>query len=356
MGSVQPTQLELEGLRKRFDEVTAVDGIDLTVREGEFFSLLGPSGCGKTTTLRLISGFERPTAGRVLLDGIDSTGFPPHKRDTNLVFQHLSLFPHRTVKGNVEYGLKKSGVDKEERERRVTEFLGLVDLDGFKDRDPSELSGGQQQRVALARALVNEPSLLLFDEPLASLDRKLRQRMQVELRKLHDKVEGAFFYVTHDQETAMTLSDRMAIMREGRIEQVGTPEEIYSNPTNEFIANFVGDTNLLNGRVHSENGQQIVEIGGADGFRYTPLEEREDGDVSVSVRPEHFYLTDPAEGSVTGEVTGRYFRGDQILFEVNTDVPTVSNITIQSSANRQVSEGEMVGINVNAGEPVVFGD
>lgn len=356
MGSVQTTQLELEDLRKRFDDVTAVDGIDLTVREGEFFSLLGPSGCGKTTTLRLISGFEQPTAGRVLLDGIDSTGFPPHKRDTNLVFQHLSLFPHRTVKGNVEYGLKKSGVDKEERERRVTEFLGLVDLNGFEDRDPSELSGGQQQRVALARALVNEPSLLLFDEPLASLDRKLRQQMQVELRKLHNKVEGAFFYVTHDQETAMTLSDRMAIMREGRIEQVGTPEEVYSNPTNQFIANFVGDTNLLDGRVHSESGQQVVEIGGADGFRYTPLEEVEDGDVTVSVRAEHFYITDPTEASVTGKVTGRYFQGDQILYEVDPDIPGVPNVTIQSSDNRQVAERERVGLHVKAGEPVVFSD
>jgi len=354
MSTVDEAQLELEGLRKRFDDVVAVDDIDLTVREGEFFSLLGPSGCGKTTTLRLISGFERPTEGRVLLDGVDATGFPPNKRDTNLVFQHLSLFPHRSVKGNIEYGLKKSGVAAEERERRVKEFLKLVDLEGFEDRDPTELSGGQQQRVALARALVNEPSLLLFDEPLASLDRKLRQQMQVELRELHNEVEGAFFYVTHDQKTAMTLSDRMAIMRDGQIEQVGTPEEIYSNPTNEFIANFVGDTNLFDGQVHRENGQQVVEVGGSDGFRYTPAEDLEDGPVRVSIRPEHLYIGDASNGSLSGDVTARYFQGDQILYEVDPDIPDVSNVTVQSGDEKQVREGETVGIDVVAGEPVVF--
>lgn len=354
MSTVDELQLELDGLRKRFDDVVAVDDIDLTVREGEFFSLLGPSGCGKTTTLRLISGFERPTDGRVLLDGVDATGFPPNKRDTNLVFQHLSLFPHHSVKGNIEYGLKKSGVAEEERERRVREFLSLVDLEGFANRDPTDLSGGQQQRVALARALVNEPSLLLFDEPLASLDRKLRQQMQVELRELHNEVKGAFFYVTHDQETAMTLSDRMAIMRDGHIEQVGSPEEIYSNPRNEFIANFVGDTNLFDGQVHSENGGQVVEVGGPDGFQYTPVEDLEDGSVRVSIRPEHLYLGDASNGSVSAEVTARYFQGDQILYEVNPSIQDVSNVTVQSTDNRQAEEGEMVTIGVKAGEPVVF--
>ena len=259
--------IRLDDVRKEFGDVTAVDGIDFRIERGEFFSLVGPSGCGKTTTLRMISGFETPTDGDVVIDGRDMAGVPPDERDTNLVFQHLSLFPHMTVGENVGYGLKKSGVGEAERWESITEYLELVDLAGFEDRDPTELSGGQQQRVALARSLVNEPSVLLLDEPLSSLDRKLRKQMQVELRKIHEKTQGAFFYVTHDQEVAMTLSDRLAVMNEGKLEQVGRPEEIYRNPATPFVADFIGDTNLLEGRAHAENGRTVVEVGGREGIQ-----------------------------------------------------------------------------------------
>ena len=268
--------VELDGVTKRFGDVTAVRGVDFTVRRGEFFTLVGPSGSGKTTTLRMISGFEQPTSGEIRIDGRRMASVPPERRDTNLVFQRLSLFPHMTVGENVGYGLKKSGLpDGIERDGRsdaavrralIEEYLELVDLAGFDDRDPGELSGGQQQRVALARALINEPAVLLLDEPLSSLDRKLRKRMQVELRRIHERTQGSFFYVTHDQEVAMSLSDRIAVMNEGEIEQIGTPEEIYQEPASAFVAEFIGDTNLLDGEVVEREEGSIVAVGGPDGF------------------------------------------------------------------------------------------
>ncbi|WP_227355213.1 ABC transporter ATP-binding protein [Haladaptatus salinisoli] len=353
MAGADDALIQLRGVRKEYDEVTAVEDVDFTIRRGEFFSLVGPSGCGKTTTLRMISGFETPTAGTVSLDGVNMAGVPPNERDTNLVFQHLSLFPHMTVGENVAYGLKKAGVDSATREQKVEEYLELVDLEGFEGRNPNELSGGQQQRVALARALVNEPSVLLFDEPLSSLDRKLRKQMQVELRKIHEKTEGSFFYVTHDQEVAMTLSDRMAVMNDGRIEQVGTPEEIYREPASAFVADFIGDTNLFEGRARTENGTTTVEIG--DGTVSFPLEKRvNDGPVTVSVRPEDFSLASNG-GTLRGVVTERYFQGDQTNYIVEPDSAAVSDVRIVTQGrDTPISRGDRASFDIQRGAPVVF--
>src|SRR5881296_2082510 len=237
--------VHLQGLRKRFGDVLAVDGVDLDIRQGEFFSMLGPSGSGKTTCLRMIAGFEKPTEGRILLHGADVTGVPPYDRDVNTVFQDYALFPHMTVGENVEYGLKVKGVRKAERRGRAEEALALVRLGGYGRRKPVQLSGGQRQRVALARAIVNRPRVLLLDEPLGALDLKLRQEMQVFLKALQQDLGMTFLYVTHDQEEALTMSDHVAVFNDGRIEQVGSPREIYERPSTEFVAGFVGTSNIL---------------------------------------------------------------------------------------------------------------
>ncbi|UPV75641.1 ABC transporter ATP-binding protein [Halorussus limi] len=362
---VEGELIRLEDVRKEFGDVTAVDGIDFSIERGEFFSLVGPSGCGKTTTLRMISGFETPTDGEVVIDGRNMQGVPPDARDTNLVFQHLSLFPHMSVEENVAYGLKKSGVGAAERGERASQYLELVDLGGYEDRNPGDLSGGQQQRVALARALVNEPSVLLLDEPLSSLDRKLRKQMQVELRRIHEKTQGAFFYVTHDQEVAMTLSDRLAVMNEGRIEQVGPPEEIYRNPASPFVADFIGDTNLLDGEARAVNGRTVVEVGGADGIRFAPDESVGEGAVSVSIRPEDISLAETgargaksdggrAEGSTfEGEIVERYFQGDQTNYVVDVGSDLELSVVMQGRST-PVERGERASFWFGDDAPVVF--
>jgi spermidine/putrescine transport system ATP-binding protein len=239
--------IELVGLTKRFHHghAAAVDNIDLSVAGGEFFSLLGPSGCGKTTTLRLVAGFEEPTSGRILLDGVDVSGVPPHKRKVNTVFQSYALFPFMTASDNVAFGLKYAGCSKSELKTRVGEALALVDMTSFADRRPSQLSGGQQQRIALARALVLNPAVLLLDEPLGALDAKLRRSLKVELKALQERVGITFIYVTHDQEEALTMSDRMAVMHAGRIAQIGTPREVYEEPADSYVADFLGAANLI---------------------------------------------------------------------------------------------------------------
>ena len=237
--------VRLVDIHKRFDDVVALGGVELEVSQGEFFSFLGPSGSGKTTCLRIIAGFERPTEGRVLLHGTDVTNVPPYDRDVNTVFQDYALFPHMTVYSNVEYGLKVKGVPAPQRRERVREALRTVRLENYDKRKPQALSGGQRQRVALARALVNEPRVLLLDEPLGALDLKLRQQMQIELKAIQQRVGLTFIYVTHDQEEALTMSDRLAVMNEGRIEQVGSPAHVYEQPATEFVAGFVGVSNVL---------------------------------------------------------------------------------------------------------------
>jgi putative spermidine/putrescine transport system ATP-binding protein len=236
-----------DNVSKRFDTVIAVDGVDLDIADGEFFSMLGPSGSGKTTCLRMIAGFETPTSGRILLHGNDVSDQPPYDRDVNTVFQDYALFPHMNVADNVEYGLMVKKVPESERSRRVEEALALVRLEGFGGRKPAQLSGGQRQRVALARALINRPSVLLLDEPLGALDLKLRQAMQTELKDLQREVGITFIFVTHDQEEALTMSDRLAVFNHGRVEQVGTPSEVYENPVNSFVAGFVGTSNIVMG-------------------------------------------------------------------------------------------------------------
>jgi putative spermidine/putrescine transport system ATP-binding protein len=237
--------IRLIGVSKRYGEVVAVDALDLEINRGEFFTLLGPSGSGKTTTLRMIAGFEEPDSGRVELGGSDVTALPPYDRSVNTVFQDYALFPHMTVGENVEYGLRVKRVEREQRRRQAAEALETVRLGGYERRRPNQLSGGQQQRVALARAIVNRPRVLLLDEPLGALDLKLREQMQVELKTIQDQVAITFIYVTHDQDEALTMSNRIAVFNQGRIEQVGTPTEVYERPANPFVAGFVGVSNLL---------------------------------------------------------------------------------------------------------------
>jgi putative spermidine/putrescine transport system ATP-binding protein len=240
-----PADVTLSAIRKTYGEVVAVDSVDLAIARGEFFTMLGPSGSGKTTTLRLIAGFERPDSGRVLLRGADVTSLPPYARDVNTVFQDYALFPHMTVLENVEYGLRVKRVPRRERRARAEEALALVQLEGYGARKPAQLSGGQRQRVALARAIVNRPQVLLLDEPLGALDLKLRQEMQVELKRIQSEVGITFVYVTHDQDEALTMSDRIAVFNQGRVEQVGTPADVYERPETAFVAGFVGISNLL---------------------------------------------------------------------------------------------------------------
>src|SRR5690242_14998536 len=256
--STRVPAIELVGIAKRFHSrrgvVTAVERVDLVIGEGEFFSLLGPSGCGKTTTLRMIGGFEEPSEGQILLYGNDVVGVPPNHRDVNMVFQSYALFPHMSVFDNVAFGLRRKGVDSASAKQRVNEMLELVQLEGKSDRRPRELSGGQQQRVALARALVNKPRALLLDEPLAALDLKLRQAMQIELKLIQREVGITFIFVTHDQNEALTMSDRLVVMNAGNIEQLGSPRAVYERPRTRFVAGFIGTSNLLRGRVRAVDG------------------------------------------------------------------------------------------------------
>jgi spermidine/putrescine transport system ATP-binding protein len=300
---VSEVDVRLERVTKAFGETVAVDDLSLDIEEGEFFSMLGPSGCGKTTTLRMIGGFEEPTRGTVYLGGRDVTELPPYRRDVNTVFQSYALFPHLDVFENVAFGLKRKKVDKSEVERRVLDSLRLVDLPGFEHRKPTQLSGGQQQRVALARALVNEPKVLLLDEPLGALDLKLRKQMQLELKRIQTEVGITFIYVTHDQEEAMTMSDRLAVMRHGKVEQIGPPEAVYESPATEFVAGFLGASNLLDGEVKEEReGNSLILLTG--GSAVLVPTDRVDGDVGeevrVGVRPEKITLQADGEESPPG--------------------------------------------------------
>ena len=263
--------IRLAGLAKSYGTVEAVKDVDLEIASGEFFTMLGPSGSGKTTTLRLIAGFERPDAGRVELQGNDVSDVPPYSRNVNTVFQDYALFPHMSVRENVEYGLRVKKVPKQERSKRAEESLDMVQLSGYGDRKPGQLSGGQRQRVALARAIVNRPAVLLLDEPLGALDLKLREQMQVELKQIQGEVGITFVYVTHDQDEALTMSDRIAVFNEGRIEQIGSPSEVYEKPANLFVAGFVGVSNVLqrNGKRFTVRPEKIRMLGegeGADGY------------------------------------------------------------------------------------------
>ncbi|MEI8057372.1 MAG: ABC transporter ATP-binding protein [Actinomycetes bacterium] len=303
--SVDTVAIRLRGLRKTFGSVVAVDDVDLDIADGEFLTLLGPSGSGKTTVLRMIAGFELPTAGLIELAGVDVSHLPPFQRDVNTVFQDYALFPHLSVQDNVEYGLKVKGVGKDERRRRAVEALESVRLEGYGERKPSEMSGGQRQRVALARALVNRPKVLLLDEPLGALDLKLREQMQIELKAIQRDVGITFVFVTHDQEEALTMSDRIAVFNAGRIEQVGTPAQVYERPATEFVAGFVGTSNLLRGDVSTA-------VVGVDGV--------------FSIRPEKIRMVELDSAIATdhrcvdGTIAEVIYVGDATRFVVRLDV------------------------------------
>lgn len=298
--------LRTDQLTKQFGDTVACDGVSIELEEGEFFSLLGPSGCGKTTTLRIVSGFERQDSGDVFIDNENVNDVSPNRRNVNLVFQELALFSHLTVKENLAYGLKREGVDRSIIDERVSEYLELVDLAGYEDGDVGDMSGGQQQRVALARALIKEPPLVLLDEPLASLDRKLRKELRVELSRIQSETGVTFFYVTHDQESAMSMSDRLAIMRDGRIEQIGTPEEVYDSPANPFVSQFIGDANVFTGTV--TEGDDRATVAGDD-FSLALPDTDVTGEATVIVRPEQVRLHEDGMGDLEIRITNKEYHG-----------------------------------------------
>ena len=319
MGS--PPLLELRGLTKRFGDFTAVDRLALEVASGEFLTLLGASGSGKTTTLRMIAGFELPSAGDILMAGAPITQLPPYKRDINTVFQHYALFPHMSVRANVEYGLKMKGVPAAERTARVDEALEMVQLTPLAARAPRQLSGGQQQRVALARALVNRPRMLLLDEPLGALDLKLRKEMQLELKHLQTGLGITFLYVTHDQEEALTMSDRIVLMRQGGVAQIGTPRDLYDWPVSRYVADFIGETNLLAGRVvEVTHGMVTLKVGESTLRGLAESALAPDAQAWLTVRPEAIRLRDgaPPDGwnAVPGTLVDTVYAGSAVRAHV----------------------------------------
>jgi spermidine/putrescine transport system ATP-binding protein len=341
--------IELVGVDKHFasasGDVRAVEHIDLRIAEGEFFSLLGPSGCGKTTTLRMVAGFEEPTSGQILLHGRDMVGVPPYRRDVNMVFQHYALFPHMDVFENIAFGLRRKKVPKDEIRRRVTEALHLVELEGRERRRPRQLSGGQQQRVALARALVNRPRALLLDEPLGALDLKLRQAMQLELKRIQREVGITFVYVTHDQEEALTMSDRLVVMNAGRIEQLGSPRELYERPATRFVANFIGTSNIVTGRLEREgDGWALGGLGRDERVIVAEADVRPGQEAEIAVRPEKIVLraeTDPPARdrcALRAKVTEVVYLGTSTQYRTVTDAGQSIAVYRQNAASTEGAE------------------
>ena len=337
--------IELVGIAKRFatrhGDVAAVQAVDLVIGEGEFFSLLGPSGCGKTTTLRMIGGFEEPTEGQILLYGRDVVGVPPNHRDVNMVFQSYALFPHMSVFENVAFGLRRKRAEKNEIARRVGEMLELVQLTGKEQRRPRELSGGQQQRVALARALVNRPRALLLDEPLAALDLKLRQAMQLELKRIQREVGITFVFVTHDQNEALTMSDRLVVMNNGRIEQLGAPREVYERPRTRFVAGFIGTSNLMTGTVARLEGTTAVLQRAADEHVVVPdavaVGAVAGGELELTVRPEkiRISLEQPRPGycAIRGRIAEVVYLGTATQYAVTAADGSALTVFVQNASD-----------------------
>src|SRR6476646_6925898 len=329
--------IRLIGLTKRFDDVVAVDDISLDIDRGHFFALLGPSGCGKTTTLRMIGGFEEPSEGRIELGGVDVAALPPYKRDVNTVFQSYALFPHLSIFENVAFGLRRRGIKKGELRTRVVEALELVGLAGLERRKPRQLSGGQQQRIALARALVNRPRVLLLDEPLGALDLKLRKEMQLELKRIQHEVEITFVHVTHDQEEAMTMADRIVIMNGGHIEQLGTPTELYERPRTASVAGFLGVSNLLEGTVA---GDGSVKLDGAGEARVTAPLPAEGTRVSIGVRPEKIRIGGEEENRLAAAATESAYIGVSTQYILDTPAGPVTVYVQNDRPGGQVATGE----------------
>ena len=329
--------IELKGITKVYEDgYTAVDDFNLEVKRGEFVTLLGPSGCGKTTTLRMIAGFSMPTKGEILLNGKSIQDLPPYKRPVNTVFQRYALFPHMNIYNNIAFGLKQKKTPKDVIERKVRRVLDLVDLEGFEERSVSTLSGGQQQRIAIARALVNEPEILLLDEPLGALDLKMRKEMQIELKNMHDKLGITFIYVTHDQEEALTMSDKIVVMNEGKIQQIGTPEDIYNEPRNAFVADFIGESNIFNGMMTGKLRARFC------GGEFECVDDYEEGThITAVVRPEDVELTVPELGVIQGVVDSVIFKG--IHYEIT--ILSGKNEIVCQSVN-SAKAGNRVGIRV----------
>ena len=329
--------IELKHLTKKFEDgFLAVSDFNLEVKKGEFVTFLGPSGCGKTTTLRMIAGFDLPTEGQILLNGRDITKLPPYQRPINTVFQRYALFPHMNIYENIAFGLRQKKTKEDIIKKKVKKVLDLVDLEGFEGRSVQTLSGGQQQRIAIARALVNEPEILLLDEPLGALDLKMRKEMQLELKQMHDELGITFIYVTHDQEEALTMSDRIVVMSEGRIQQLGTPEDIYNEPKNAFVADFIGESNIFNGIMTGKLRARFC------GGEFECVDDIEEGThITAVVRPEDVEITPPEEGTIRGIVSSVIFKG--MHYE----------ITIESGKNEMVARsvhsarpGDTVGMRV----------
>lgn len=342
--------VELVNVTKRFGDVVAVNDIDLKIKDGEFFSLLGPSGCGKTTTLRMIAGLEMATQGDILLRGKTMKEIPPFKRPVNTVFQNYALFPHLSIERNVAFGLEMKKVPKAEIKSRVAEALEMVRMPNMGKRKPNQLSGGQQQRIALARALVNRPEVLLLDEPLGALDLKLRKVMQLELKQLQEQVGITFIYVTHDQEEALTMSDRIAVMNEGKVLQVDTPEEIYERPSSRFVADFIGETNFMEGIAEEVNGEFIVvSIKGQSPIKaYSNKPINKGQAVSVAIRPEKINLK--RKGMVRGKIEESIYIGTDTRFIVRLNDETSVTVREQNLDKKQTEiflKGDEVSLDWN---------
>ncbi len=330
--------IDLQHITKTFDSNTVLDDMNLYIRENEFLTLLGPSGCGKTTTLRIIGGFENPDSGSVIFDGQDITSLAPNKRQVNTVFQKYALFPHIDIAENIAFGLKIKNKSKSYIDDKIKYALKLVNLDGYERRMPDSLSGGQQQRIAIARAIVNEPKVLLLDEPLGALDLKLRQDMQYELIRLKNELGITFIYVTHDQEEALTMSDTIVVMNQGYIQQIGTPEDIYNEPENAFVADFIGDSNILDSIMIRD---ELVEILGAR-FACVDTGFGENTPVDVVIRPEDVELVEPEKGTIQGVVTHIIFKGVHYEMEV-----TANGFEWLVHSTRMFAVGTKVGIHVD---------
>lgn len=329
--------IELKNISKKYNEVTVLDDINLNIRQNEFLTLLGPSGCGKTTTLRIIGGFEEPSQGKVYFEEKEITKVPPYKRQINTVFQRYALFPHLNIFDNIAFGLKIKKMPKDEIEKKVKEMLRLVNLQGFENRDIESLSGGQQQRIAIARALVNEPEVLLLDEPLGALDLKLRKDMQTELKNIQQRVGITFIYVTHDQEEALTMSDTIVVMDKGKVQQIGTPVDIYNEPQNAFVAEFIGESNIIDGIM---NEDFLVSFAGKK-FVCVDKGFKKNENIDVVIRPEDIEVVSKKEGAITGIVDSVTFKGVHYEMMVNGDgYEWMIHSTIMKA------EGSEIGMNI----------
>lgn len=356
MTGVEANDIVVRNLVKSFGETQALRGIDLTIRQGEFMTLLGPSGSGKTTLLNMLQGFERPNSGDILLGDRSIAHMTADRRGFGMVFQSYALFPHMTVAENVGYPLRLRGLRRRDRAETVVEALSQVELDGYGDRFPAQLSGGQQQRVALARAIVFKPSVLLMDEPLAALDRRLRQALQYEIKRLHQRISATILYVTHDQEEALVMSDRISVMNQGRIVQVGTPSEVYQHPATQFVAAFLGETNLMEGRLIRESDRvTVLQLSGGGVVRLEGV-GGPTGDAVVSIRPEDVTLraaVNSEGGGLQTDVTSAVYLGDSWRFECSTKAGKTI-ICRQQAHETAYPEGTQVAVAVRPGKAVVF--